>query len=144
LLFISRRMICFVCKTTKNHKFLRCLIYDLVYLSHTRPQNKYDFEAFITTSVRIWPEFLNWPSFTFCDSVSNVSFSSYLNDNESFEVTIKKNPVLCVIIFLVKHSLKERLKQNPDLLAYHYYVRIINNLYSKIDSFLSMFSKLDT
>jgi hypothetical protein len=113
------RMICFVCKATLNQAFLRCFIYDMLMLHFSTATLKFgSFHSLIVLFVRIWPELLNWPS------------NALFNEADSFEATIKKNPVLCVVIFIVKKAIDESRVGGQeavsrtvyDLQAYHIYV----------------------
>ena len=112
-------MICFICKATKNHQFLKSLIYDMLIINFTSMSIRYPFQSFVILFVRIWPEFLNWPSYSF-----DVSCS--FDEVDSFEVAIKKNPILCVIIFIVKRAITESKQDKKDELSQKSYDSIIS------------------
>ncbi len=109
------RMICFVCRATMNHAFMRCFVYDLLMLNFTVSNLIFDVVTLVVLFVRIWPELLNWPSYTL------------FNETDSFETTIKKNPVLCVVLFIVKNAIyesKARERTIYGLHDYQIYVRV--------------------
>lgn len=107
------RMICFICREIKHSSFMRCLIFDLI-MAHFTLNSSIDYSNMIVLFVRIWPEAFIWP----------YSVLSYDDAEENYEDMIKKNPVLYVVIYLVKNSIwKSTLtKQESDSLKFNIYV----------------------
>lgn len=96
--FLSR-LLSFLCKSNKNHDFIRSFVYDLVLSArHTMPLL---FQNLVLLCVRIWPEPFNWPCY-----LSSVSQS---ND---FEQNARSNPVLCSLIYVVRESI---VKNNAQI-----------------------------
>lgn len=97
-------MLCFVCKSLKNVNFLRAFIYDLLAVKNTiMPEGFY---RLVVLFARIWPESLNWP-FYFDESLE-------FNFNEDIDLLAKKNPILCVIIYIVRSHMMNRNKTSLD------------------------------
>jgi len=97
-------MIGFICKIKKNVDFVKNFVFDLVMVrSQIMP---YSFHNLVILLARIWPESLNWPMF-FDESVS-------LDFAEDMDILARKNPILCVIIYIVKTHLKKINVNNPN------------------------------
>ena len=98
-------MIGFICKIKKNVDFVKSFVFDLVMVRNYIMPNT--FHNLVILLARIWPESLNWPMF-FDESV-NLDFA------EDMDILARKNPVLLVIIFIVKNHLKNiNNNSNPN------------------------------
>jgi hypothetical protein len=113
------------------------------------------FSSLVLLCVRIWPDLLNWP-FVFNrrrrrrrgrrneldevdeeeeeeeddehydDGEMNYGYEEMMEESDSFEMAIKKNPVLCVVVFIVKRAVAaaaaDSASSRLDMPAYHNYV----------------------
>ncbi len=111
------RLISFLCKSNQKSDFLKCLIYDLIATKNSTIPNK--FHEIIILFIRIWSEPFVWPL--------NLTLLSNSLIELDFEMAPVKNPVLCVIIFIVKTfiaSKKTAEKSDPS----DYFLHIVETL----------------
>lgn len=105
---------------------MKCFILDLI-TAHdfTMPLL---FQNLILLFARIWPESLTWPCST------DQTQSNYIE--EDFDTAMKKNPILSIIIYIVKENIfkNNRLLENLDresnikfteYSSYYVYVKLI-------------------
>lgn len=87
-------MMCFLCKSNKNMDYLKSFIIDLI-VTHdsTMP---FLFQNLVLLFARIWPEALTWP----CSALDTIS-----HFDEDFEIIMRKNPILLVVIYIIKESI---------------------------------------
>lgn len=116
-------MIGFICKIKKNVDFIKNFVFDLVMVrNQIMPCS---FHNLVILLARIWPEALNWPMF-FDESIN-------LDLAEDMDILARKNPVLLVIIYIVKNHLKKinvnNPKRNNDSLNQSEYMAYVNKMH---------------
>ncbi|RMZ94931.1 hypothetical protein BpHYR1_043558, partial [Brachionus plicatilis] len=115
------RMLCFLCKSSKNYDYLKCFMCDLITSRETSmPMH---FQNLILWFARIWPECLTWPC-----SIDQVN-------DEDIDSAELKNPILFVVMGIVKSNIfknnVELEKIKPDFKYSKfskYYVHILESL----------------
>ncbi len=102
------RMISFLCRENSKNEFMNTLVFDLLATQqYTMPDGCH---AIVVLMARCWPEFFMWPA----------SLDRQLDDD--FELVSKKNPILNVVIYIVKKMLHSLANVNKNISDYSIYV----------------------